>query len=144
MGAALVGVVWCGLVWGLMSARSPVELQACTLCFDSGRTSAQCEPEREENLMAKRSSSSPKKKAGAKAAKEKAAKRSAAKKKSTRNAAASAGSAAPGITPDHGRQRSAKAAAKKSRTKISGLKSRIRGHVSGRGKRAQARRDSKN
>jgi hypothetical protein len=46
--------------------------------------------------------------------------------------------------PDRARQRQAKAAAKLSRIKRSGLKSRVLGHVSARGKRAQARRDAKN
>lgn len=45
---------------------------------------------------------------------------------------------------DRARQRKAKAAAKLSRVKRSGLKNRVLGHVSARGKRAQARRDAKN
>lgn len=46
--------------------------------------------------------------------------------------------------PDRARQRQAKAAAKLSRIRRTGLNSRVLGHVSARGKRAQARRDSKN
>jgi hypothetical protein len=46
--------------------------------------------------------------------------------------------------PDSARLGRAKAAAKLSRIKRSGLDSRVRGHVSAKGKRAQARRDSKN
>lgn len=42
------------------------------------------------------------------------------------------------------RQRHAETAAKRARIKRTGLTSRVLGHVSARGKRAQARRDSKN
>jgi hypothetical protein len=49
----------------------------------------------------------------------------------------------PESPPDPARQRRANTAAKKSRIRKSGLESRVQGHVSARGKRDQARRDSK-
>jgi hypothetical protein len=66
---------------------------------------------------------------------------------SKRKSTQSDSSAAPAKTSspsDDGRQRRAKATAKNSRTKNSGLDSRVLGHVSARGKRNQARRDSTN
>ena len=48
------------------------------------------------------------------------------------------------IGPDHYGQPGATAAAKRSRIKVSGMDSRMRGHVSARGKRSQASRDAKN
>jgi hypothetical protein len=48
------------------------------------------------------------------------------------------------LAADLGQQQSATAAATKSRVTQSGLTSRVRGHVSARGRRAQGRRDSKN
>jgi hypothetical protein len=67
--------------------------------------------------------------------------------KSKRKSTKPASSAAPAqraSPPDDGRQRRAKTTAKKSRIRKSGLDSRVLGHVSARGKRNQARRDSKN
>jgi hypothetical protein len=49
----------------------------------------------------------------------------------------------PGLGFDKGKARSAKTAAKQSRLDRSGVTSRVRGHVSARGKRAQGRRDSR-
>ena len=48
------------------------------------------------------------------------------------------------IGPDHYGQQGAAAAAKHARIKVSGLDTRMRGHVSARGKRSQASRDAKN
>jgi hypothetical protein len=48
------------------------------------------------------------------------------------------------VPPDRGRQRRADTRAKGSQIKQAGLESRLLGHVSGSGKRNQARRDSKN
>jgi hypothetical protein len=47
------------------------------------------------------------------------------------------------LAPNKQRQLAAKTAARQSRIADSGLKSRVRGHVSARGKRSQARRDSR-
>jgi hypothetical protein len=49
----------------------------------------------------------------------------------------------PGLNFDKGKARQAKTAAKQSRLDRSGVTSRVRGHVSARGKRSQGRRDSK-
>lgn len=49
----------------------------------------------------------------------------------------------PGLGFDKAKARSAKTAAKQSRLDRSGVTSRVRGHVSARGKRAQGRRDSR-
>jgi hypothetical protein len=51
--------------------------------------------------------------------------------------------AATGLSPNRAGQKRAESAAKRSRTKQAGLDGRRLGHVSARGKRAQARRDSK-
>jgi len=45
---------------------------------------------------------------------------------------------------DRERQQTLQSAAKEERIKRTGVTSRVRGHVSARGKRSQARRDSKN
>lgn len=48
------------------------------------------------------------------------------------------------VSPDRSNQRRAESRAKQSRIKRTGIRSRLRGHVSASGKRNQARRDSKN
>lgn len=65
-------------------------------------------------------------------------------KKNNRKSAPSLPNPQPVSGPNRSRQRKAKAAAKLSRIRRSGLKSRVLGHVSASGKRAQARRDAKN
>lgn len=49
----------------------------------------------------------------------------------------------PGMSVDPKRQQNVKAVANQQRVKASGLNTRVRGHVSGRGKRAQAARNSR-
>lgn len=97
-----------------------------------------------------------------KAAKKKAVKKAAAKKAATKKAAEPVLAEAPvkkkavkkkapktapvgnpGLNFDKGKARQARTAAKQSRLDRSGVNSRVRGHVSARGKRSQGRRDSK-
>ena len=79
---------------------------------------------------------------------EKSVKKS-AKKASRRTQSPKASASGPPLMksdsrPDPARQRRAKTASKQSRIKKSGLDSRVMGHVSARGKRNQARRDTRN
>ncbi len=68
----------------------------------------------------------------------------AALKPSKRTSLVSAAAANEGLTPVRSKQRKANRAANLGKVEASGLTSRIRGHVSARGKRNQARRDSRN
>lgn len=95
---------------------------------------ASADREHEEGQSPPRSARTP--------SKAKVARKPVKKKKGTR--ASSLPNPQPVSEPDRARQRKVKAAAKRSRIKRSGLKSRVLGHVSARGKRAQARRDSRN
>jgi hypothetical protein len=65
-------------------------------------------------------------------------------KRKSKQSASSATLAKRASPPDHGRQMRAETASKQSRIKRTGVDSRVLGHVSARGKRNQARRDSKN
>jgi hypothetical protein len=93
------------------------------------------------------SSAGGEKKKTAKKAVKKTIKKETAKKQS----ASASGAAVTGVTRKKsgssplgsGSQKSAETAAKRGRLKASGLDTRIRGHVSARGKRAQGRRDSR-
>jgi hypothetical protein len=81
-------------------------------------------------------------------AKKKTAKKSAKKKKVAKRKTAGATqtgskSTSRSIPADVKKQQGAKTAAKKARIKASGLTSRVKGHVSARGKRFQGRRDAK-
>ncbi len=50
----------------------------------------------------------------------------------------------PGLSISRGKQRRATTAAKQAKIRKTGLKSRVRGHVSARGRRTQAKRDARN
>lgn len=101
-----------------------------------------------KKVAVKKTASAPAKKSAAasagKQAKKVASAKSKAKKKTAKKTApASSPSGNPGLGFDKDKLRQAKTAAKQSRLDRSGVTTRMRGHVSARGKRSQGRRDSK-